>query len=81
MESHTKSMVATSEAVVLQAGPAFGFGIRAIATEPLSMTSRKTLLNPPLASFIMDTQDCATTLSAAMRWSSCTLKTTKRSRC
>lgn len=49
-------MVATSEAVIFWAGPAFGFGMRAIATESLSITSRNTLLYPPSASFVMDTQ-------------------------
>jgi len=51
----TKSIVATSEAVDLNGGPALGFGIRAITVDPLSITNLKTILNPPSASLVIDT--------------------------
>jgi hypothetical protein len=47
-------MVATSDAVVLHECPTFGYGIRAMTDTPLSITSRKTLLNPPSATFVTD---------------------------
>lgn len=69
----TKSIVATSLAVVKWGRPALGLGNLATISCPLSIVSRKTLLYWPSEVFRTRAQDCAATTEAAMprsSWSS-----------
>lgn len=61
----TKSIVATSDARTFEIGPTTGVGILAITASPLSIESRKTLLNPPSASFTIPIHDRAPQAFAA----------------
>ena len=75
---NTKSIVATSLAVVKWAKPAFGFGTLATTWAPLSMERSMLLLYMPSGNFSIPTQVFAPTVSAAQRASSFTLNRTRR---
>ena len=61
----TKSIVATSDAVVRKAGPALGFGMRAMTVLLSFIRKRNTLLKPPSAIFTIDVHSVEPTLLAA----------------
>lgn len=76
--SHTKSIVATSLAVVKCGLPALGFGSLAIISSPSSMVSWNTLLYWPSEIFNTWVHDCAPTTEAASCRSAERLKLTWR---
>lgn len=61
----TKSIVATSLAVVKCGMPAFGLGTLATTSRPLSIDMRNALLNMPSGYFLIETHRAAPTESAA----------------